>query len=300
MKEIKGLKAELLRENNIDGVPSASAMEKSSNGFYLVGDDAPWLFLLNEKMQVVDKIRISTDAETVDGRIIKKEKKDYEAMTVVPMNGKEQLLIFGSGSFAEKRDFMYRWPVEGEGKEYNLNSFYNYLRQLLGERQVAMNIEAAAYWNQRLLLLNRDGNILFSFSLDALMKYLEHGGSLPEPLIFQYDLPEIEGIQAGFSGAYVQEDSDLMLFTATIEDTKDWYLDGRILGSFVGVVDLGQPKNPKPLCVQVMDKKAPYRGKIESLVLKEQKNNQLYLVAVSDNDDGTSSFVEIKVDLEME
>ena len=295
MKNVIDLEQKFIREGDIPGLPSASGIEKAGDVFYIVGDDAPWLFRLNNEMVITDRIRMAPDAEMVGGRIIKKEKRDYEALAFANWGGKQYLLAFGSGSLEKKRDFMFAWSADKQGKEYDLHSLYKYLREILHERGAEMNIEAAAFWNSRILLFNRGGNIVFSFDSYQLYRYLEGRGILPEPEVRQFKLPGINGIEAGFSGAQLLVGTDLVIFTATIEDTKDWYQDGEILGSFIGVLDLTDPKTKEPTCRQVMKSDKPYPGKLESVVVKEQHDDRLNVVAVRDNDDGTSSFVEIEL-----
>ncbi|ELR70555.1 hypothetical protein C900_03536 [Fulvivirga imtechensis AK7] len=295
MKKIVDFELEFIKEGDIPGLSSASGIEIEGDTMYIVGDDTPWLFLLNNEMAITERIRISPDAETVDGRIIKQEKRDYEALTFASLNGNRELFAFGSGSLPEKRDFMYRWPGAGAGREYDLHNLYERLRQILHDKGAEMNLEAAAFWNNQLLLFNRGGNILFLFDSYELYQYLEDGKNIPNPEVRQYKLPEINGIEAGFSGAQLLAGTDLVVFTATIEDTEDWYQDGEILGSFIGILDLNDQQSKELVCKQVMKGDKPYPGKLESIVIKEEKGDQLTAVVVRDNDDGTSSFVEMRL-----
>src|SRR3712207_8318455 len=60
----------------------------------------------------------------------------------------------------------------------------------------------------------------------------------PRSTLFPYTTlcrsPEINGLKAGFSGASFFEDK--IFITASVENTNDAYLDGEVLGSFVGYI----------------------------------------------------------------
>ncbi len=103
----------------------------------------------------------------------------------------------------------------------------------------------------------------------------------------------LENTIAGFSGACVLQDNSGLLFTASLEATSNAYNDGEILGSYIGTIKFNDfdkgISNTKPVIVNGEILKT----KLEGVSIKSFKNNELKIITVSDNDDGTSWVYEI-------
>ena len=106
-------------------------------------------------------------------------------------------------------------------------------------------------------------------------------------------------MQARFSGAYIYD--NLLFFTASVENTQDAILDGEVLGSFVGWIDLKSIKpNKEALTLNtalVLDADGnPYKGKVESLaIVSSEDNNNFRGLAITDNDNGQSELLELDI-----
>ncbi|WP_018479561.1 DUF6929 family protein [Pontibacter roseus] len=295
-----------------DSLPSASGLELLGDQYYVIGDDSPYLYRLDEDYKLLSQVALfDTTGFGATGRIAKSEKPDLESMTLFQYQGKPYLLMLGSGSSPERRkaflsnicgDSLCR---EGSTtKEVDLDALYKQLetQEVLGES--TLNIEGVAAGHGKLYLLQRaigsGQNVLITFSLGEFIPYLlgESGGRIPKHELAYFRLPELKNLQAGFSGAFVYDDK--LFFTASLEDTQDAIGDGEVLGSYVGFIpfrEIGKQDSlevPATLIVQADGK--PYAGKAESLVVKKREGKGRYrLVVVSDDDKGGSELLEISL-----
>ena len=71
----------------LPNIPSASGIEVIDKHIYIIGDDSPFLFRLNKKLEVLEKIQIASTKDLAGDRIPKKQKHDWEAMTLVQYKG---------------------------------------------------------------------------------------------------------------------------------------------------------------------------------------------------------------------
>lgn len=129
----------------------------------------------------------------------------------------------------------------------DLTGLYTRLSAVLGE----INIEGAAVWNDRLVLLQRGknrgsadpGNALVIVSLARALEALAAGTSGTDATIGADALEDIvpialgtrDGVPLGFTDASALPDGRL-LFVAAAEDTDDAYEDGAVAGSAVGML----------------------------------------------------------------
>ena len=107
--------------------PSGSGLACHNGHIYIMGDDAPYLLVLDSLLDPTDSIRIF---ETSEKRIAKEIKPDTEAITIIKKNDTGALLIVGSGSLSPSRDSCYLLNLFGkEIKKYGLDSFYQRLKK---------------------------------------------------------------------------------------------------------------------------------------------------------------------------
>ncbi len=268
-------------------VPSASGIVKHQDHFYLIGDDTPFLFRLNGELDTVAHFPVyTTSGNFEDRRIVKKDKPDFEALEMISEN---EIIAFGSGSKSPERDVFIRILMNDalSVKEFSLTGFYDSLRKMDVLSDSELNIEAAAYHRDFLYLFNRRKNVIFRIRYSHLLNHIEGKLSLPEIAFSEYELPQIKGIGAGFSGAAVTTAGKLIV-TASVEDTGNAYDDGEVLGSFIGIVSLQPDKNPGP--IEWMEiKNAGEVLKVESVTVdKEISENELNVLLVTDSDGGES------------
>ncbi len=121
-----------------------------------------------------------------------------------------------------------------------------------------------------------------------LIEHFETFNTMPTPKIKQYHLPEINGIEAGFSGATRFIKKPAIIFTASVENTENAYDDGEILGSFIGMIDIENDKLSDSIQYTLIPAlQEPL--KIESVTVDgKSSQNHLKVILVTDSDGGKS------------
>jgi hypothetical protein len=151
--DIRLIKSALLKD-----FPSGSSINFYDGKFYLVGDDATNVLILDNKYNKVDSIRLFGYPEK---RIPKSEKADFESSTIILLNNIPHLFIIGSAS-TEKRKKTLLLPVQNHHAGHNLFQpfFYKdaFLQQLKTKGIAELNIEGSTVLKDSLVLSNR-GNI---------------------------------------------------------------------------------------------------------------------------------------------
>ena len=295
--------ATVLSEVVIPGLPSASGVEIIGATAYVIGDDSAFLHQLDAATLVpTGRVRLFDADPNGPARIPKLIKPDLECMAALCWpDGRPGLLLLGSGS----RDNRARgWFVSTETvanprpEAVDLAPLYALLRPHLPVGAV-LNLEAAATSATELLLFQRtvgraDAALLFRLPLVATLDFLLTAGlaAAPEvqPLLFV--LPEIAGCPAGFSGATFVD--DLLFVTASVEDTTDAVLDGAVLGSFIGLVNL-EARTADFARLVWADGRA-YSGKVEGLAVRRALGiGRWELLLLTDDDAGGSTAVVAEV-----
>jgi hypothetical protein len=299
--------AVITRKVALENIPSASGIEKVNERYFIIGDDSPYLFCLNEAFEVTQKVELLKSDATVNGRIPKPVKPDLEAITRLDLEGDPYLLIMGSGSMAT-RNTAYLVPVTAKGvgkpQTVSLKELYGQLsadKAITGE--VTLNIEGLAADEEYLYLLQRFApggqNVLITYPITSIAPFLLGRGPAPKPATVQaWALPEIAQIKTGFSGVAPALGGKL-LFTASAEETPNAVLDGEVYGSLVGWLRAHPHASPEPaipeVVVPITEKGGgAYKSKIESICITSQKRHSLEAVAVADNDDGFSELIVLK------
>ena len=288
----------------LDTLPSVSGLAVTDDAAYIVGDDSPWLFKYTRDLRPLDKFLL-VKGFVLEGRIPKALKPDFECMAQIQERGITNLLIFGSGSKTPERDLLIKVNVQEPQNPQILllTPFYDHIVSLSGGTRADLNMEAALVSGKELYLFNRADNRIYVtdwYVLLAALNPLSTEEAVPLPDIRQYkiDLPELEGVKAGFSGACSLPGHNRILFTATIEDTENWIADGEVLGSYLGVLDLSSPEQGKLVNIALVPGKdgRPLKDKLESVdIMITSENGDMKLLAVADNDDGTSLLLELRV-----
>ncbi|MDO6518140.1 hypothetical protein Q4562_12915 [Zobellia uliginosa] len=154
--------------------------------------------------------------------------------------GTNELVAFGSGSKSPQRDVFLHIFLEDSLriKTYNISPFYDNLRALKAMENEALNIEAVAFQKDKIYLFNRGKNIIFEFTYDDFLAYLEGSAPFPKPVLTEFSLPKINGRESGFLGATIVKDTSMILFTASVENTSNAYDDGEVWGSFIGTIPI--------------------------------------------------------------
>jgi hypothetical protein len=283
----------------LDQVPSASGIEFINNKFWVIGDNSPWLFELNDKLILLNKYQIfSTDS--MEGETIpKKNKHDYEAMTSLLWEGNSALFIFGSGSKSPERNSgkLIQFGATNHVTNFDLTKLYELIREESKLEEDELNLEAAAVLGESIYLFNRGKNKLISLKIKDLSLFLKGETEKIKLKVITIDLPNIDGIQAGFSGAFGDEKYNRIIFTASVENTANWIDDGAILGSFVGILNVDELYNHfEPICQLLKNKQNDVLPiKVESITQKYTEKGKLNCVAVTDSDGQSSELLELEI-----
>lgn len=293
------MKFEVLKAELLEQVPSASGIVKTSDSYYVVGDDSPYLFCYNHNFTETKKIRIFSTDKMKGDRITKKHKPDFEAMEKV---NEHEIAIFGSGSKSPQRDFFIRVLLQKDGHEIKtrqISAFYKKLKELDVFRDSEFNIEAAAEYHGQFFLFNRKKNIVIKFKYEDFVAHIENDAPQPEIFVAEVMLPEINGLEAGFSGATAFPNMPLLIFTASVEDTDNAYDDGDIFGSFIGVLDMeNYGIVGEMLRIPSPDEKGG-EIKVESVAIDKIFSEKVSeLILTTDSDGGDSLIIRGKLSLE--
>lgn len=311
------MKASIIKKAVLKDIPSASGMEIVKGMVYVVGDDSPYLYGLDHDLQMKHKVLLYEPEEIEgDGRIPKKKKADLECMAYFTINGYVHILVFGSGSKSPARDVAYliKLPTPYSKKhivwERDLTDWYDLLRShpdVAGEGK--MNLEGATCTDDAFILFNRGNkkgvNSALVFHLEEFIEFIQgHTEMLPFPSVAPYDLPEVNGVASGFSGATVY--GDKLFFTGAVEDVDDPYLDGPVSESLCGwkkVLPFNVSKGVsaeilshiQDTCVITFEDK-PYKSKVESIAIHEQDGDNTFIaLAVTDTDGDESEILMLEI-----
>ena len=303
--------ATVISEIVLPQLPSASGVEIIGATAYVVSDDAPFLYQLDAAtLTAQSPVRLFESSEFGTGRLPKATKPDLESMAAITSpTGAAGLLLLGSGSRPNREvGYFVGLPAPGaapdleprSGQRLDLTALYAQLRAQLPPGPT-LNLEAAATTATELLLLQRPVGggpaLLFVLPLEATLAHLfEPRWPPPAPVrVLSFELPELAGYAAGFSGATFV--AGRLLVTASVEAAPDAVADGPVLGSFVGVVDLAAPTATFARLTWA-DGRA-YAGKVEGLAVRRQLGpDHLELLLVTDDDLGGSTAVvaELRLD----
>jgi hypothetical protein len=288
--------ATVLSEAAIPHLPSASGVEIIGNTAYIIGDDSPWLYLLDAAtLASLGEVQLFDTASFTAGRIPKADKPDLECTVALAWPDKSTgVLVLGSGSRPLREVGWFVPATEASmPQKVDLAPLYALLRQHLPAGVGVLNLEAAAATDNELLLFQRtvgrsDAAGLFRLPLAATLHFLVEPVATPPAVeIAWFNLPEIDGCPAGFSGATLIDNQ--LFVTASVENTLSAVLDGAVLGSFVGVVNL-QTLTATFARLAWSDGRL-YRGKVEGIAVRQSEASQVELLLVTDDDAGGSTAV---------
>jgi hypothetical protein len=280
----------------IPNLPSASGIEIIGTVAYIVGDDSPWLYMLDAAtLAPLGQVQLFDAGNFTTVRIPKAEKPDLECTVALTWSdGRAGVLVLGSGS-RPLREVGWFVPITDAPtpQKIDLAPLYNLLREHLPSGVSPLNLEAAAATDTELLLFQRtvgrsDAAGLFRLPLMATLHFIVES-TAPAPAVEAawFSLPEIDGCPAGFSGATLVDGQ--LFVTASVENTPDAVLDGAVLGSFVGVVDL-QALTVTFARLAWNDGRI-YQGKVEGIAVRQLRAGQAELLLVTDDDAGGSTAV---------
>lgn len=285
----------MLKEiKKLDHYSSASGIEYFRNHYYVIGDDANNLLILDEAFNPKDSIQLYSFSEK---RIPKAIKPDLEAISVTK-NG--TLLIVGSGSLAPTRNTAWIIdPVTKQKDSIRLDIFYQRLK-LNGLEEI--NIEGICSMPGSVVFSNRGSkgypkNHLI-FTNEDFLKDQTNARLIIVPVGSNTDSSFFKGV----SGLAYSTKSDRLIITVSTEDTRNNMDDGAIGKSYLWIVkNISSKKgwkaiNPDEIIdLEAIDPK--FNGqKIESACITKETTRFLHLVLAADNDNGASSIFRLIVE----
>lgn len=285
----------LIKKHELNNFASASAIEFHNDKLYLVGDDSRSLLLLDKDYRIIESFELFKGESH---RISKKEKSDLEASTIVQYKNKPYLMVTGSSSTAT-REVFFLFPLN-DMLNYEKLSASPFCDSLRKQGLVNLNLEGLTTVSDNLIFANR-ANLGHPYNhlIIAPAAFIEQ----PEkvlPKIIEFKADKDADTVKGVSGlAYIKE-LDILLFTASIEETASTYEDGAIGDSFLGyVLNFSSKINSNTITADAVFNlpalDASFKlQKIESVTVESAgKNIMLHLVA--DNDDGTSTLFKVQL-----
>ena len=263
--------------------PSGSTISYLSRRFYIMGDDASEILVLNELLEEEERIQLFPKGENI--RAPKAIKADIEASVVINQKGRRSILFLGSGSLSPHRDSAFFLnPQNREVKRIDLTRFYDQLRSSFNQ----LNIEAATMMGEELVLGIR-ANTSYP---DNFIVLASSDISSPE---FKRMIPvKLPVEHAGISGMDYDQHRDILFITFSSESTSNSLDDGEIGESYLAIIKEAKEQLQKnefniSSLTKLTDLSPDFRGqKIESVSLIKGKR-QLLLVA-DDNMGSTKLF----------
>ena len=248
----------------IIGIGSASGLVYHEDKLYIISDNSTFLYEYSIPTENLNKIAL---VENAQDNIVKKDKPDFEA---IALKGTD-LVLLGSGS-TENRNMIFNYAIPtGKIQKNNIGVIYQKIKQEFAISDDELNIEGLIMDNDQIYFFQRGNGIkgknAVIFSKDT-----------PQNQQFEYvsiDLPTIKNVTATFTDAILVEDK--IYFLASAEDTASTYLDGEVLGSLIGRIDL------KTLKVE-FTQEISNTNKFEGLTLYKQSEKEIEFLLCEDTD----------------
>lgn len=285
-----------MRVLELKEVASASGLEYWKGHYWLVGDNAPYLFEFDTAWQFVAQYPLHAKAEMPDSLYPGKSKPDWESLGI----RNDKLWILGSGSKPEKRDHFVIW---NQGSVRSTGKLTHAYQELFGEfeKRKITNNEGLVFGSGCALLANRENNQITLMS-EAQWDALLVGKPLEYAQAAEVRLPFLQGQEASLSGLYIDAQERLW-FTASVELREESTLDGGIAGSFLGYLEpqvwkQALPKSEDPAGLLHQHEWRPSHvwlaqgqpWKMESIVVLCQR-----AFCVTDSDGGPSEMLEFRI-----
>lgn len=248
----------------IVGIGSASGLVYHDDRLFIISDSSNYLYEYHISDERLDKIAL---VENPQENIAKKDKPDFEAIA----HKDNDLFLFGSGSTGNRnKAFKYK-SKSGKVSVKDVSGFYSKIKKQFGFTDEELNIEG--------IILNGESTLLFQRGNGLSGKngilYAKDNDEDAELDFIPFELPKIKNVPATFTDAVLVDKT--IYFLASAEDTTSTYLDGEVLGSIIGTIDLKTMKLINT--IQITDK-----HKFEGLTLYKKTNSKIEFLLCEDND----------------
>lgn len=254
----------------IIGISSASGLIYHNNLLYIISDNSNYLYEYNLENTDLKK-HLITDNSEINENVPKKIKSDFEAIT----QSGDDIFIIGSGSTIARNKMIQISEVQKRVlQNHDLTDLYLSMQYFAGISAEELNIEGVIFTGEKWYFFQRGNGKNAEngiFTIDS--PYFTQGYSM---LYSNYDLPKINGVQSSFTDAILVE--DYFYFLASAEDSKSTYLDGEVVGSSIGKINVNTMKLKK--VITITDK-----HKFEGLTLYKNNPKTLEFLLCEDQDD---------------
>ncbi len=266
---------------------AASGLVGLNAFIYVVADDELHLGVFSaEDRKPGHLIRLFDGALPESKLDRKKQKPDFEALTLLPAYGNYPhgaLFALGSGSTRNRRTgALFGLDAQGALRGSPRSIDLSPILASLDDEFDDLNIEGAVVTGRELRLFQRGNkrhaeNAIIRFQLSAVLDVLNAGraAAIRPSAIDPVDLGQIDGIPLCFTDAAALPEGD-MIFTAVAEDTDNAYDDGVCVGAAVGIVDKGGHLR----CLRQLD----HAHKVEGVDAR-MDGDDIKLLLVTDADD---------------
>jgi hypothetical protein len=282
---------ELLAVKKFSSFPSASAIEYNDGKIFLFGDDASYLLILDTGYRQLDTVHYISDTAY---RIAKQTKPDIEAATLLQNNNETYLYAIGSFSTVQRRKiFIFHLS--------NIHSFSILNDSLLFQNLKALpeiNTEGLAIVKSKLVLANRANTTHKTNKLVVMNNVFSGKNTSPQATIIDLVLNGKNVI--GLSGLHYVEENDILLFTASEENTPSATQDGAIGESYLGCIKgfskkINQKSVQPDWMINLSNVSEEFKKqKIESVCVEKMANSEAILHLAADNDNGESRLFKMK------
>jgi hypothetical protein len=281
----------LLKTTYLHNFPSASSIEVFNNRLYIIGDDAPYMIITDTGHTVLDSVRLFRSSQK---RISKDVKADLEASFLTEKEGKTYMVAVSSFS-TRNRNKILTLELKKNGKA-ELSGIKNLVFNRNGLKEI--NIEGAASVSGTILLSNR-ANTTHKINHLLLTRIDKTGIQTTGLKTINFNLPVGKNV-TGVSGLCYLKERDLLLFTASTEDTPNAYTDGAIGESYIGFIsNISSKLKDKSVAADKLIPLSAYLGqdspqKIESIAVEFFTDGYLLIHLAADNDKGSSTLYKMR------
>jgi hypothetical protein len=290
-------KLELLKSLLLPDFPSGSSINFHAGKFYIIGDDACNILILDERYQQVDALHLFDHPER---RIPKPKKPDFETSAVMRIEGQDHLLVLGSASL-EKRARLILVPLDQTGNGFKTFQYEEFAARLKSMGIAEINIEGCSLVGNHLVLSNRGNE---THPINHLITTTRNFWQFQSEAFISVSEASLPASGTGFLGiselCYV-ESSDLLLLACTSELTGNAYDDGMIGDSYIGWVagisrHINTPQFKLDGMINLVDWSEEFKGeKIEGICVESVERDGITAHLISDNDQGQSKLFKIKI-----
>lgn len=284
--DMKRIQPVLESSRMLKDYPSGSTVCYVDGRFFVMGDDAAEVLVLNDDMEEVERIRIFPKGDQM--RLPKDSKADVESSVLIDCNGKPSVLFLGSGSHSPHRDSAFLLDHElKQVRRIDSKTFFDQLRREVKD----LNIEAATKLDSEILLGLR-GNTTYPDNYLAVADFSSLTFKFKRRILIQLPVED-----AGISGMDHDKKNDILFITFSSEDTSNSYDDGQIGESYLAFIpNAKQALKENKLIITglvILSELSPeFSGqKIESVSLTNEPRK---LILVADDDKGNTKIFMLR------